>query len=76
LLLSRAFRYPAERYSGAFSKFALCENTADKFIGTFSGHRLLYLRDLQFGIRLPLPEDRERRDNADQLSKNDKSLTK
>jgi hypothetical protein len=75
LLLSHAFRYPAEKYSGVFSRFALDENTAEKFIDTFSSHRLLYLRDLGFGIRLPLPKDRKCRDNADQLSKNDKSLT-
>jgi hypothetical protein len=33
------------------------------------------LRNVEFGISLPLPEDPEGRDNADQLSKNDKSLT-
>ncbi|OAG13768.1 hypothetical protein CC77DRAFT_1036077 [Alternaria alternata] len=75
LLLSHAFRFPAEKYSGAFTTFALNENNAEKFIGTFSGHRLLYLRDLKFGICLPRPEDNERRDDADQLSKHDKSFT-
>jgi hypothetical protein len=33
------------------------------------------LRNVEFGISLPLPEDPEGRDNPDQLSKNDKSLT-
>ncbi|KAF2130886.1 hypothetical protein P153DRAFT_287537 [Dothidotthia symphoricarpi CBS 119687] len=75
LLLSHAFRFSTEKYSGAFARFALNEDTAEKFIDTFSGHRLLYLRDLEFGIRLPLPEDSQRRDNADQVSKHDKSFT-
>ena len=73
LLLSHAFRFPAEKYSRAFTTFALNENNAEKFIGTFSGHRLLYLRDLKFGICLPRPEDNERRDDADQLSKHDRA---
>jgi hypothetical protein len=33
------------------------------------------LRNVEFGISLPLPEDPEGCDNADQLSKNDKSIT-
>ena len=75
LLLSHAFRFSAEKYSGAFARFALNEDNAEKFIDTFSGHRLLYLRDLTFEIRLPLPEDRDHRDNADQLRKHDTSFT-
>ena len=75
LLLSHAFRFSAEKYSGAFIRFSLNEDNADKFIDTFSGHRLLFLRDLEFGIRLPLPEDSFHRDNADQLSKHDKIFT-
>ena len=75
LLLSHAFRFAIEKYSGAFAKLTLGEDNAEKFIATFSGHRLLYLRDLEFGISLPLPEDSERRDNADQLSKHDKIFT-
>jgi hypothetical protein len=75
LLLSHAFRFPAEKYSGAFASFNLDNGNTKKFVHTFSGHRLLYLRDLRFGIRLPLPEDREHRDSADQLSRNDKSFT-
>jgi hypothetical protein len=75
LLLSHAFRLPAEKYSGVFASFALNQNTAEKFIDTFSGYRLLYLRNLEFRISLPPPENSERRDNADQLSKHDQSFT-
>jgi hypothetical protein len=75
LLLSHGFRFPAEKYSGAFVNFHLKPETAEKFIRTFSGHRLLYLRNVNFGISLPLPKDNNRRDEADQLSKNDKSFT-
>jgi hypothetical protein len=75
LLLSHAFRFPAEKYSGAFGSFALSQDTAEKFTATFSGHRLSYLRNLKFGIILPAPENRQHRDNANQLSKHDQSLT-
>jgi hypothetical protein len=75
LLLSHTFCYPAEKYSGVFERFWLCEGTTRRFIDFFSGHRLLYLNNVEFGISLPLPEDPEGRDKVDQLSKNDKSLT-
>jgi hypothetical protein len=76
LLLSHAFRFSAEKYSGAFATFNLNESNAEKFINIFSGHRLLYLRNLVFNdIRLPLPKDRYRRDDADQLSKHDEIFT-
>jgi hypothetical protein len=42
LLLFHAFRYPAEKYSGAFERLWLCEGIARRFIDIFSGHRLLY----------------------------------
>jgi hypothetical protein len=75
LLLSHTFRFPAEKYSGAFAIFALNRDTAEKFIATFSGHRLLYLRDLEFVTSLPPPENSGRRDSTVQLSKHDKSFT-
>lgn len=75
LLLSRAFRFPAEMYSGAFTRFSLDKDTAERFVIIFSGHRLSYLRDLQCEIRLPPPDNSERRDNADQLRKHDVSFT-
>ncbi|CAG5158437.1 uncharacterized protein ALTATR162_LOCUS5079 [Alternaria atra] len=74
LLLSHAFRFPAEKYSGAFTSFDLKEKTTDKFIDTFSSHRLQYLRDVKFEIILP-SQDEEDRDNAEQLSKHDQSFT-
>ncbi|PVH90435.1 hypothetical protein DM02DRAFT_22313 [Periconia macrospinosa] len=77
LLLSKSFHFSAERYSRAFYRFALHEGNANKFVNTFSGHRLSYLRELEFWIRLPRIEYRypEGRDNADQLRENDRSLT-
>jgi hypothetical protein len=75
LLLSHAFRFPAEKYSSAFQNFALHQDNAEKFINTFSGHRLLYLRNLEFRIILPPPENSDRRDNAAQLSKHDQCFT-
>jgi hypothetical protein len=74
LLLSHAFRFPAEKYSGAFTSFDLKQKTTDKFIDTFSSHRLQYLRDVKFEIILP-PQDEEDRDNAEQLSKHDQRFT-
>ncbi|KAF2627797.1 hypothetical protein BU25DRAFT_431133 [Macroventuria anomochaeta] len=62
LLLSHAFRFSAEKYSGAFARFAQMKTPPRSSL-------TLPL------IRLPLPEDSERRDNADQLSKHDKSFT-
>jgi hypothetical protein len=75
LLLSHAFRFPAEKYSGAFASFTLDQNTVEKFIDTFSGHRLLYLRNLEFEISLQPPNNIELRDDADQLSKHDQDFT-
>jgi hypothetical protein len=78
LLVSKSFRHAAEKYSGAFYQFRLHEETAEKFLTTFSGHRFSYLRDVEFWIDLPrieytypLP-----RDDAEQLQKNDESLTR
>jgi hypothetical protein len=76
LLLSRSFRYPAEKYSRAFTTFSLNEDTDRKFISTFSGYRLSYLRYLELEIRLPPPVDSEYRDDANELRKLDQSFTK
>ncbi|KAH6616894.1 hypothetical protein C7974DRAFT_402614 [Boeremia exigua] len=75
LLLSHAFRFSAEKYSGAFTSFDFDKDTAERFLSIYSGHRLLYLRDLRCAIRLPPPADSARRDNADQLRKHDMSFT-
>jgi hypothetical protein len=75
LLLSHAFRSAAEKYSGAFARFALNKNTAEKFSTTFSGYRLSYLRDLEFEIRLPSPVDSNLRDDANQLRRLDQVFT-
>ena len=75
LLLSHAFRPAAEKYSGAFARFALNRNTAAKFTSTFSGYRLSYLRKLEFEIRLPSPVDSSLRDDADQLRRLDRVFT-
>jgi hypothetical protein len=75
LLLSHAFRSAAEKYSGAFARFALNKDTAAKFTSTFSGYRLSYLRNLEFGIRLPPPVDSDLRDDANQLRRLDRVFT-
>jgi hypothetical protein len=75
LLLSHAFRSAAEKYSGAFARFALNKDTAENFTTTFSGYRLSYLRDLEFEIHLPPPLDNDLRDDANQLSRLDQLFT-
>jgi hypothetical protein len=77
LLLSKTFRFSAERHSRAFYRFSLHEGNAHKFVDTFFCHRFSYLREFEFWIRLPrieysYPEDRG---NADQMRENDRSLT-
>lgn len=69
LLLSEPLRFSAEKHSGAFNAFALHESNAEKFVDRFSGHRLLYLRKVEFSSPA-------QRDNIDQLEKNDESLTR
>jgi hypothetical protein len=78
ILLSRFFRFSAERYSRAFYQFSLHEGNTNKFVNTFSGHRFSYLRELEFWIRLPRIEYRrsEWRENAEELKENDRTLTK
>jgi hypothetical protein len=77
LLLSKSFRFPAEKYSNAFYRFPLHEGNAGKFIDTFSSHRLSYLRELEFWTRLPRIEHSypENRDSPEELRKNDRQLT-
>ncbi|CAN9411096.1 unnamed protein product [Alternaria alternata] len=53
LTLTTKFRYSAERYSGAFTEYTLNKRNADKFVKIFSGHRLLYLREVIFRPNLP-----------------------
>jgi hypothetical protein len=48
LTLSSSFRYAAERYSGEFTRYDMNVNNAESFVALYSGHRLLYLRDLIF----------------------------
>ena len=53
LTLSTKFRFAAEKYSGAFTEFTLNERNADKFLKRYSGHRLLYLREVHFRPNFP-----------------------
>jgi hypothetical protein len=53
LLLSKAFRFPAEKYSWAFHSFKLDEENAAQFLNTFSGHRFSFLRSVEFQPILP-----------------------
>jgi hypothetical protein len=78
LLLSHSFRFSAEKYSGAFSAFELHEGNVQRFIDTYHGHRLLYLRSVEFWIRLPRVESicSSLRDGVEQLNANDKSLSR
>jgi hypothetical protein len=48
LILTTKFRYAAERHSGAFSSFTINEDNAETFLERYSGHRLLYLREIMF----------------------------
>jgi hypothetical protein len=78
LLLSRPFRFSAEKYSGAFRAFEFRENNAEEFSNTFSGHRLPFLRRVEFQpilppIEHPCPALRE---PQLQLSEHDKIFTR
>lgn len=48
LLLSRKFQFSSEKYSGRFTRRVLRVSTAQKFIDTYSGHRLIYLQEVEF----------------------------
>jgi len=84
LTVSTKFRYAAERYSGAFTEFTLNERNADKFLGLYSGHRLLYLRELHFRPNFPpiwppdpWPwEDEMCRENADAIRAKNECFTR
>lgn len=47
-LVSRKFQFSSEKLSGAFTRRVLTASNAQKFINTYSGHRLLYLRQVEF----------------------------
>ena len=53
LTLTSQFRYAAERYSGAFEEFTVNAKISQKFLDCFSGHRLLYLREVRFRPKFP-----------------------
>lgn len=53
LLLSHQWQYAAEKYSGAFSDFALTTESASNFLSTYRGRRFHYLQDLRFDPSLP-----------------------
>jgi hypothetical protein len=59
LLLTEKFCYAAQRYSGAVSEFTINKDNADTFLRRYSGHRLLYLREVVFRPSLaPIREPR------------------
>jgi hypothetical protein len=53
LLVSRSFQYAAENWSQAFQTFNLTPENAEKFITTYSGHRLQYLKEVVFETSFP-----------------------
>lgn len=80
LTVSNQFRFAAERYSGAFSRFVLEDDNAETFLNIYSGHRLCYLRQIEFYTRLPRLDFGtgklvQRRENADQLRTKDEIFT-
>jgi hypothetical protein len=77
LLVSNLFHFPAERYSGAFGKFALNEHNAQKCVEIYSGHRFFYLRKLELQLYLPYAEYTrdELRNNSERLSENGERFT-
>jgi hypothetical protein len=56
LLISRQFQYAAEQYSGGFRNYVLTERNVDKFLNTYSAHRLRYLRYVHFATSFPALE--------------------
>jgi len=67
LILDRKFRYAAERHSGAFAEFAVTERNSADFLMRFSGHRLLYLREVTFRPDVSAAYDLKGNDNDDRL---------
>jgi hypothetical protein len=81
LTLSSKFRYAAERYSGAFSRYDMNECNAEEFLARYSSHRLRYLREVSFRPRLPPVNYRDEptvpcRESLEDLEKNDASFTR
>ena len=83
LTLTRPFRYSAERFSGFFQEYTVNERNAPEFISRFSGHRLLYLREVIFRPTLPPllnPDSQDAesvpcRETADEARKRDEWFT-
>ncbi|KAF2631838.1 hypothetical protein BU25DRAFT_316776, partial [Macroventuria anomochaeta] len=48
LLFSRKFQFLSESYSEIFTRRVLTTSTAQKFISTYTSHRLLYLCQVEF----------------------------
>ncbi|KAF2185759.1 hypothetical protein K469DRAFT_574976 [Zopfia rhizophila CBS 207.26] len=81
LTLTTKFRYAAERYSSAFAEFTINERNSEKFLALYSGHRLLYLREVIFRPRFsPIfyryEPELSCRENADELREKDESFTR
>jgi hypothetical protein len=53
LLVSRSFQFAAEHCSQAFRTFNLTPDNTEKFISTYSGHRLQYLQKVVFESSFP-----------------------
>jgi hypothetical protein len=85
LTLSSSFRYAAERCSGAFAEYTIDEGNSARFLTLFSGHRLLYLRDVNFTPSFPpihsvIDEDGYEvmpcRDTEEEIREKDESFTR
>lgn len=80
LTLSSKFHYAAERYSGAFTRYDMNECNTKRFSALYSGHRLLYLREVTFKPRFsPIHyQDDPKvpcRETAEELQEKDESFT-
>ncbi|USP75704.1 hypothetical protein yc1106_02978 [Curvularia clavata] len=82
LLLTRQFRYGAERFCGIYDNFDIEKRNAQEFVECFSGHRLSFLRELKFRPVLPPFQEfdgngkKPCRETADEVRKRDESFTK
>ncbi|KAF2445865.1 hypothetical protein P171DRAFT_520590 [Karstenula rhodostoma CBS 690.94] len=79
LLLSRPFQYAAERFSGAFSTYALNEGNVEDFLRVYGGQRFYrYLREVELKTSVPAldGDPDECRDSAAELRKMDESFTR
>jgi hypothetical protein len=86
LTLSPKFHIAAERCSGAFERFTITEDNAQKFWSTYGGYRFNYLRCIIFKPTLPglvdcLDSDEEWRarscrDSREELKEADEIFTK